>query len=82
LTNAQQHPTLPPMTDTTPIDDPPSNHKEFLFLFFVFFRIFGISQTETEERGDRLGPWSPPIQKKKKKKIAVNTFSFFYFSFI
>jgi hypothetical protein len=24
------------MTDTTPIDDPPSNQKEFLFLFFVF----------------------------------------------
>jgi hypothetical protein len=28
--------------------------------------------------GDWLGPWSPPIE---EKKIAVNTFSFFYFSF-
>jgi hypothetical protein len=36
-TNAQQHPTPPPTTGTTPIDDPPSNQKEFIYLFHKVF---------------------------------------------
>jgi hypothetical protein len=43
-TNAQQHPTLPPTTGTTPTDDPPFNQKRGFFFFFFFYFIWYFSQ--------------------------------------
>jgi hypothetical protein len=46
---------------------------------FSLLSLEGQDWSETKERGDRLGPWSPPSRKKKKKKKSTaTTFLLFY----